>query len=75
LNDFSPEWAKLNEFKHFYDWDNFSIGEADELALKAYENIGPYPYYPKLRKRKTIPLDAQIIKWLKKFEEEKLNFL
>jgi len=74
LNDFSPEWAKINEFKHFYDWNNFSIGEADELALKAYENIGPYPHYPRLRKRKTIPLDMQIIKWLKKFEEERTNF-
>lgn len=71
LHNFTPEWVKINDFKHFYNWNNFLPNEADEFALKAYENIGPYPYYPKIRRRKTIPLDKQIMKWLKKFEEEK----
>lgn len=72
LNCFNPETdANLDGFKHFENWKTYVEGEADELALKAYEYFGGFLTSPKTRKRKHPPLDKQILKWLKKLELEK----
>ncbi|MBS7638789.1 hypothetical protein KEJ49_07945 [Candidatus Bathyarchaeota archaeon] len=66
LDEFSPEWINPEKFRHNMDWRNFKKGEADKLALKAFEMIGSYPIYRRRRTRKTRKLDEQIIEWLKK---------
>ncbi len=66
LEEFSPEWIKPEKFRHDHDWRSFKKGEADKLALKAFEIIGNYPIYRRRRTRKTRKLDEQIIEWLKK---------
>jgi hypothetical protein len=72
LNCFNPETdANLDGFKHFEGWKAYVEGEADELALKAYEYFGGFPTLPKPRRRKHPPLDKQILKWLKKLESER----
>lgn len=65
--EFSPGWIRPEKFRHNMDWRNFKKGEADKLALRAFEIIGSYPIYRK-RTRKTRKLDEQIIEWLKKEE-------
>lgn len=65
LDSFSPEWIKPDEFKHNPNWRIFIKGEADELAMKAYKQVGGNPlrgYRKKGRKK----LDEQIIEWLSK---------
>jgi len=42
LDDFTPEWAKPDNFKHDTEWRKFEEGEADELAIKAMSEIGGY---------------------------------
>lgn len=63
IDDFSIEWVNLKDFRHNRTWREFEKGEADGLALKAYEIVGGYPLR---RKRKHKSLDEQIIEWLKK---------
>jgi hypothetical protein len=76
LENFNPfEDANLNRFKHFENWKNYIVGEADELALKAYNYIGGYPYFKtKNKRRKHPPLDKQILK-LMRLNVEKQAFL
>ncbi|MBC7130367.1 hypothetical protein H5T51_03985 [Candidatus Bathyarchaeota archaeon] len=64
LEAFTQEWIKPAEFRHNEKWREFKHGEADELAIKAYELIGGYP---KGRRRKTKKLDHQIMEWLNRF--------
>lgn len=64
LGDFTPEWARPNSFKHWPGWDSYEPGEADELALKALEVVGPYPRPYRPRKRKTKRLEDMIRKYL-----------
>jgi hypothetical protein len=59
LYDFSPEWAQPFEYKHFTGWDAYEVGEADELALRALDTIGPYTRRP-ARRRVHPPLDEVI---------------
>ena len=67
LDDFTIEWTNPSSFKHNKDWRNFLNGEADSLALKAYNTIGGYPYSSKpIKHRKMKRLDEQIRKWLHK---------
>lgn len=67
LDNFNPETdANLDGFKHFKNWKNYVEGEADDLALKAYQYIGGFPGFPKHKRRKHPPLDKQILKWLNK---------
>lgn len=63
IDDFSIEWTDIENFKHNKTWNEFRKGEADNLALKAFETIGGYPLR---RKRKHKRLDEEIIEWLKK---------
>ena len=72
LDSFNPETdANLEGFKHFEGWNVWVEGEADSLALKAYNYIGGFPTLPRTRKRKHPPLDKQILSWLSKLDSEK----
>jgi hypothetical protein len=65
LDSFSLDWTLPNKFIHYYNWDSYEIGEADELVEKAYFAIGPCPYYGKKRRLRKYPsLDEQIMKYL-----------
>jgi hypothetical protein len=66
LDSFSPEWIKPGNFRHNPDWRRFRRGEADELALKAYEVIGGYPIYTLKGRKRRKSFDQQIIEWLRK---------
>jgi len=39
LRDFDLSWTKLDDFRYWRDWNRCEEGEADELALKALEEI------------------------------------
>ncbi|HDN01818.1 MAG TPA: hypothetical protein ENF42_02470 [Candidatus Bathyarchaeota archaeon] len=65
LDEFTPEWLKPSAFRHSTDWRRYSSGEADDLAVKAIRTVGRYPGVT-TKKRKTSPLDRQIMKWLTK---------
>jgi len=69
VDNFSPEWIQPLSFRHNTAWRNFQKGEADALALKAYEAVGGYPMLTvgKRRKGKAKSLDQQINEWLQKF--------
>jgi len=66
LDSFDPSWTDVNGYKHFRGWNSYAPGEADSLALKAFQAMGPCPSRLKFRRRKHPPLDVQIMKWLKK---------
>ena len=68
LDSFDLSWTSVKSFKHFFNWNRFEIGEADELALKAIEIVGRYPGPYKRRGRRKHPsVDEMIMKWLRKF--------
>jgi hypothetical protein len=67
LDKFSPEWIQPSKFKHNPAWRDFKKGEADTLAMKAYETVGGYPAPLRREKSKGKRLDQQINEWLKKF--------
>lgn len=66
LSNFTLDWIKLRSFKHYQDWDRFKLGEANKLAQKAYEVIGPYQLRKRLIHKKHPPLDKQIMRWIEK---------
>ena len=59
LDEFSPSWTLPGSFRHFSGWDRYVAGEADMLALKALEAVGPYPS-SKSRRRLHPPVDHVI---------------
>lgn len=67
LDNFSPEWIQPNRFKHNPRWREFAKGEADKLALKAYETVGGYSAQSAGRRRKRKSFDQQIVDWLQRF--------
>lgn len=69
LDSFDLSWTNAGSFKHFYGWDRFEVGEADELAVKAIEVVGRCPSFPKRRRRKYPPVDELILKWLRKLKD------
>ena len=69
IEEFTPEWINPSSFRHDPSWRRFMRGEADEIAETAYKTIGGYPLKRRRIRRKTVPLDKQIIKWLWKAEE------
>jgi len=66
LSDFSPEWIGPSSFRHDLSWQESLKGEADDLAEAAYEAVGGYPGSLRPRRRRNMPLDRQITKWLQK---------
>jgi len=66
LSDFTPEWIHPSSFQHDTSWREFVKGEADEIAEAAYKTVGGYPLKRRRRRRRTVPLDKQIVKWLQK---------
>jgi len=69
IDSFSPlQDASLKNFKHSFNWKEYVEGEADELALKAYQNIGFFPFKRRSR-RKHPPLDKQVIKFVRKADQ------
>ena len=67
LDGFSLKWIQPDSFRHNVKWREFTRGEADKLALKAFETVGGYPTSIKAcKKEKTKRLDQLINEWLKK---------
>lgn len=68
LDDFTPDWASLERYRHWKEWDQFEEGEADGLAKRAYQTVGAYPlrtlFKTSGRRRKTTA--NMIAKWLEK---------
>ena len=64
LEDFTPEWARPGQFRHWDGWDRFEQGEADELAMRALELVGGYPRPHRRRRRRTKRLTDMIRKYL-----------
>jgi hypothetical protein len=67
MDDFSPDWIKPSNFRHNPAWRDCQKGEADTLAIKAYQTVGGYPAPLGRGKPKSKRLDQQINEWLKKF--------
>lgn len=65
LEKFRPDWTNPQDFIHNPNWREFKDGEADNLAEKAYKTIGGYLIRFR-RRRRTKPLDEQILEWLQK---------
>ena len=68
LDDFSISWVSLKDFKHWEGWNRYIEGEADSLAIKAYETVGGYPLrrMPRMKAKKKIGVDELIMKWIRK---------
>ena len=66
ISKFNPGWIEPPGFHHDPSWRDHVRGEADDLAVEALNAVGGYPLKRRRRRRKTIPLDKQIIKWLRK---------
>jgi len=64
MDDFTPDWTKVESFRHWKGWDRCKVGEADAVAEKAYRLVGGYPgKAPPKTKPKEAP--DSITKWLK----------
>ncbi|MEM3096017.1 MAG: hypothetical protein QW756_00830 [Nitrososphaerota archaeon] len=59
VSEFAPEWSSPENFRHYVGWDAYTAGEADDLAKKAYDTVGPYPIR-RPRRRVHPPLDYTI---------------
>jgi len=66
LPDFSLEWTSPSGFRHDPSWREYERGEADHLAEDAIRAVGGYPIRLRRRRRRTVPLDEQIMKWLRR---------
>ena len=66
ISKFNPGWIEPHSFHHNPSWRDHVSGEADDLAVEALRAVGGYPLKKRRRRRKTIPLDKQIIKWLRR---------
>ncbi|MEM0204340.1 MAG: hypothetical protein QXP86_01235 [Nitrososphaerota archaeon] len=68
LSEFHIDWTLPESFQHFPNaWRRFSPGEGDELAERAFMNVGPY-FSGRHRKRKHKPLDKEILDTIKRLE-------
>jgi hypothetical protein len=63
LDDFTIEYVDPRNYVHYYGWDRFVKGEADQLVFKAYKAIGPYPKEYVVGRRKRRRLDEEIRRW------------
>ncbi|MCR8471261.1 MAG: hypothetical protein NDP23_06160 [Crenarchaeota archaeon] len=42
IDEFTPDWARLDVLKHNKDWRLYEVGEADNLAIRAIKEVGGY---------------------------------
>ncbi len=68
LEEFDLSWTEIDNFRHSSSWRRYEVGEADELADKAFTEVGPYIYKAR-RKRVHKPLDKQIIDTFNRFKD------
>ncbi|MEM1584218.1 MAG: hypothetical protein QXF28_05970 [Nitrososphaerota archaeon] len=67
LEDFDLSWTDIGNFKHDKSWRRHITGEGDDLAEKAFVEIGPY-IYKGGRRRIHKPLDKQIMETFNRFK-------
>lgn len=67
LKNFDLDWISFKNYKHYKAWNEYKVGEADELAEKSYLEVGGYPYQFKtsLRKKKKT-ISEEILEWIQK---------
>lgn len=68
LEEFDLSWTDMENFKHNTSWRKHVVGEGDDLAEKAFIEVGPYVYRGR-RKRIHKPLDRQIMDTFNKFRD------
>ncbi|MEM3636287.1 MAG: hypothetical protein QW260_01925 [Thermoproteota archaeon] len=57
LDSFNLSWVSVDGYIHFNGWKTFEKGEADDLAKKAFSEIGGYPSQRKIVSRKDLGKD------------------
>ncbi len=57
IDDFDISWIDPAISKNNPRWREFEEGEADELAMRAFKEIGPYPKYRVIKEVTEIPLE------------------
>ncbi len=69
IDEFTPDWTMVQDYRHWKGWDQYSTGEADSLAEKAYKLIGPYSVKSLPKPKQKQPQTDTIVKWLKESKE------
>ena len=67
VDNFNPEWTRVDEYRHWENWDQFETGEGDALAEKACKKIGAYVIktQPKPKPRpESKTSDNSLTRWL-----------
>ena len=59
IYNFSPEWAKIENYRHDVSWKFYEEGEGDQLAEKALVEIGGYDGWPETVKRRHVYISAE----------------
>lgn len=57
IDSFDLSWVSIDGYIHFSGWKNFEKGEADDLAKKAFSEVGGYPSSYKVVSRKNLGED------------------
>ena len=64
LRSFHPSWTNPSSYRHSSEWRRYEEGEVDELAARAHEVVGGYPFKARRRRRRYERLDEAIAKAL-----------
>ena len=72
IDDFDISWTDPNKPKHNRKWREYEIGEADELAIKAFREVGSYVF--KTIKRQSEETSIEEIKKPKKVITELASY-
>ena len=70
IQNFSPDWAKIEICRHDPSWKIYEEGEGDQLASKAIAEIGGYDGYPQAPRRRHRKVSTEIKKPPIKVEKE-----
>lgn len=68
IDDFNLDWTRVEEYRHWENWDRYEIGEGDHLAEKAYKQIGAYVVKTQSKtnsKPERKATESSITKWLR----------
>lgn len=57
LDSFNLSWVNIDGYTHFSGWKIFEKGEADDLARKAFSEVGGYPSSRKVVSRRDLGKD------------------